>query len=263
MGAADEARKRSADCAQVFISNPRGWAPPLITEDLASAFRQAWQASGLGPLIAHAPYLVNVASATPRFVEASVTLAIQTLDACEALGVNMLVVHAGTGSTDPHDVVVARAASSLRRIAEHGGPTRVLVELEEGIPAASASTIPDAERLFEEADVEELELCLDTCHLFATGYALDTEAGVAQLFDELHETGLSDRLALIHANDAMYERGSYRDRHENIGDGFIGLDGWRALLARPEVRKLALVLETPGDAARHARDIALLRSLAS
>jgi deoxyribonuclease-4 len=104
-------------------------------------------------------------------------------------------------------------------------------------------------------------LCLDTCHLFAAGHPLDTEAGAGDLLDELRREGLLDRVGLVHANDARFERGSRRDRHENIGDGFIGVDGFRALLARPEVADLAFILETPGDAERHARDIALLRGL--
>ena len=83
------------------------------------------------------------------------------------------------------------------------------------------------------------------------------------MFAELRETGLLDRVGLVHANDAMFECGSHRDRHENIGDGYIGVAGFRALLGRPEVADLVFILETPGDAARHAADISLLRTLAS
>ena len=82
------------------------------------------------------------------------------------------------------------------------------------------------------------------------------------MFSELVAEGIADRVALIHANDSLYPRGERRDRHENIGDGFIGPDGWRAIVARPELADLALILETPGDAARQAEDIALLRSFA-
>ncbi len=189
-------------------------------------------------------------------------LAVESLAACDLLGAQALVVHAGTGGGDPPRVVLQRAAESLRAVAASGARARLLVELEEGVPAASASTIPEAARLFDAAGVEGLGLCLDTCHLFAAGYALDTELGVAGLFDELRSTELLGRLSLVHANDAMFERGSRRDRHANIGDGHIGVEGFRALLALPEAAGLSFVLETPGDAARHAADIALLRSLA-
>ncbi len=261
-GAIEEARRRGADCAQVFLSNPRGWAPPHYTDDQVDEFKEAWAASGLTPLFAHAPYLVNIASAIPEFLEKSRELARTSLATCARLRVDALVVHAGTGGDDPPDQVLSRAAASLRAIAADAS-VRLVVELEEGIPAASASTVAEAARLFESAGVPDLGLCLDTCHLFATGYALDTPAGVPLLFDELHESGLSQRVALIHANDAMFERGSHRDRHANIGDGHIGIGGFRALLTSPEAADLAFVLETPGDAARHAADIALLRSLAA
>ncbi|MBI3647279.1 MAG: deoxyribonuclease IV [Actinobacteria bacterium] len=259
----DEVRARGADCAQIFVSNPRGWAPPRIEPDEAVRFRQEWGASGMGPLVAHAPYLVNVASADPQVLERSIVLARATLEACAALGVDFLVVHAGTGGTDPHEEVVARAAEGLRVLVSAAGPARVLVELEEGIPAASASTVAEAARLFEAADSPTLGLCLDTCHLFAAGCELDTPQGIEQMFTDLRGTGLLGRLAVVHANDAMFERGSRRDRHENIGDGHIGRAGFRALLGRPEAAGLAFVLETPGDAERQARDIALLRAYGS
>ena len=126
-----------------------------------------------------------------------------------------------------------------------------------------ASTIPEAFRLLEVTGVDTIGVCLDTCHLFATGYPLDDATGVARLFDELRTHGLADRVGLVHANDSRYELGAGRDRHENIGDGSIGLDGWRAIVARREVSGLPLVLETPGDAERQSRDIVFLRGLAT
>ena len=93
---------------------------------------------------------------------------------------------------------------------------------------------------------------LDTCHLFATGYGLDTPEGVNELFAELADTGLVDRVALVHLNDAKNERGSKRDRHEVVGDGLIGETGFTAFLRRREVRRLDVLVETPasGDARR-------------
>ena len=258
----EECRLRGADAAQVFISNPRGWAGPRVSEDDASAFRDGWVASGLGPLVAHAPYLVNIASPNKDFLAKSRALAGSTVRACDALGVDLLVLHAGAGGPSEPDAALERATTTLRIAADQAERVRVLVELMAGTSGAVASTIAEAARLLGSADVETLGLCLDTCHLFAAGYGLDTPEGVAELFDELRAHGLTDRVALIHTNDSLYPRGERRDRHENIGDGFIGVDGWRALVTRPELADLTLVLETPGDAGRHAQDIALLRSLA-
>lgn len=262
MGAVEECRLRGADAAQIFVSNPRGWAGPRVTDEEATAFRESWVASGLGPLVAHAPYLVNIASPNKDFVAKSRGLAGSTVRACDALGVDALVLHAGAGGPTEPEAALERAAVTLRIAADHAEDVRILVELMAGTSGAVASTVPEAARLLEATDVDTLQLCLDTCHLFAAGYAIDTAEGVEGLFAELKAEGLTDRVTLIHANDSLYPRGERRDRHENIGDGFIGLDGWRSIVGRPELTELTLILETPGEAERQAADITLLRSLA-
>jgi deoxyribonuclease-4 len=261
-GAIEECRIRGADAAQIFVSNPRSWSGPRVSDADGAAFHEAWSASGLGPLTAHAPYLVNIASPNPEFLNKSRLLATETVRACEALGVDLLVLHAGAGGPAERETALARAAETLRIVTGEADRVRVLVELLAGTNGAVASTISEAQRLLEAAGVERLGLCLDTCHLFAAGYGLDTPEGVGELFAELASADLTSRVTLIHANDSMYERGAHRDRHENVGDGFIGIEGWRALLARPELADLTLILETPGDAERHARDITTLRALA-
>ncbi|MGZ5297979.1 MAG: deoxyribonuclease IV, partial [Actinomycetota bacterium] len=240
----------------------RGWAGPRVTDEEAAAFREGWVASGLGPLVAHAPYLVNIASPNKEFIAKSRGLAGSTVRACDALGIDFLVLHAGAGGPTEPAAARERAATTLRIVSDNAEHVRVLVELMAGTSGAVASTIAEAAALLEATDVEGVDLCLDTCHLFAAGYALDTAEGVETLFAELEEEGIAERVSLIHANDSLYPRGERRDRHENIGDGFIGPDGWRAIAARPELADLPLILETPGDAARQTEDIAFLRSLA-
>ena len=262
-GVVKECHDRGADCAQIFVSNPRAWAGPTIRDDQAAAFREAWRTSGLGPLAAHAPYLVNIASPNPAFLERSRQLASATVLACGRMGVDLLVVHSGAGGTEgDRDDARERAAETLRRTANDAEDVQVLVELMAGTSGAVASTIPQAAALLEAAGDDRLGLCLDTCHLFAAGYGLDTSEGVEELFGELAAHGLTERVGLVHANDSMYPRGERRDRHENLGDGHIGIGGWRAILERPEVADWSFVLETPGDAERHAADIARLRELA-
>jgi deoxyribonuclease-4 len=262
-GVVKECHDRGADCAQIFVSNPRAWAGPTIGDDQATAFREAWRISGLGPLAAHAPYLVNIASPNQAFLERSRQLASATVLTCARMGVDLLVVHSGAGGTEgDRGDARARAAETLRRTAGDAEGVRILVELMAGTSGAVASTIPEAAALLEAAGDERIGLCLDTCHLFAAGYGLDTPEGVDELFAELDALGLTARVGLVHANDSMFPRGERRDRHENLGDGHIGIDGWRAIIVRPEVADWTFVLETPGDAERHAADIARLRELA-
>jgi deoxyribonuclease-4 len=262
-GAVEACRERGADAAQVFVSNPRGWTGPRIDEDAAGAFRAGWAATGFGPLVAHAPYLVNIASPNREFLAKSRGLAASTARAGELLGMDHLIVHAGAGGPAEPAAALDRAVTTLRLVAAEVERIGILVELMAGTAGAVASTVDEAARLLEAVDEPRIGLCLDTCHLFAAGYEVDRATGVDALFAELELAGLSDRVGLIHANDSMFPRGERRDRHENVGDGLIGLEGWRALVGRADAAGLAMILETPGDAERQARDIALLRSLAS
>ena len=256
------ARECGADAIQVFLSNPRAWAAPRISRKEADAFRQAWGESGLGPMFVHAPYVVNLASPVPEFLERSIDVIRQAVAAASSVGANGYVVHAGSGGPGEPAESFRRTVSALRAVPAQGG-CDVVVELTAGTAGSVAATFPEAAHLFEAVGDPRLKLCADTCHLFAAGYALDEPEGVAACFEELRASGLGDRLVLIHANDAKYERGARRDRHEHIGQGGIGVEGFFEILHRPEVQDLALVVETPGRLEDHARNIATLRRLAA
>lgn len=249
-----------AETAQLFISNPRAWAGPRT--ETAEAFGAEWREGGIGPLYVHAPYLVNVASPNAEFLTKSLDLCRRSIAACGVIPAAGFVVHSGAGGPGERAASIERAAAVLQAtLTETPDTTRLLVELMAGTSGAVASTLAEARELFEAVDDDRLGLVLDTCHLFATGYALDAPDGVAECFDELAAVGLTNRLALIHLNDAKHERGSRRDRHERIGEGRIGLDGFAAILQRPEVAELDLVLETPSDREQRIHELAVLRGL--
>jgi deoxyribonuclease IV len=127
---------------------------------------------------------------------------------------------------------------------------------------AVASTIPQAAELLEAVDDPRVGLVLDTCHLLGAGYPLDDPAEATRPFDEFRDLGLSERLGLVHGNDARDPRGARRDRHEHPGKGTIGPDGFRALLADPLVRDRSVLVETRGREPEHTADVAALRDLA-
>jgi len=264
MGAIDSARACGADAAQIWGSNPRAWAHPSVRADVADQFGRAWRAAGLGPLFLHSPYMVNVASPNPDFRRRSVDLARDTVALAEGIGATGTVVHAGAaGATTERSLAVDLAARSLRAIAAEAGRTRVFVELTAGGAGSVASTFGEFRQLLFAADRHpRLALCADTCHLFAAGYALDSSEGVAACFGELRRLGIAQRFRLLHANDSRFPRGSHRDSHSHIGEGFIGLRGFKAILSHPAVRRCAVLCETPGRLEDHARNIATLRRLA-
>ena len=260
-GAIEEAVARGADCLQIFISNPRSWSGPRYDDAEAERFREDLAASGLRPCVAHLSYVGNVASWDPITLGRTRELLRQTVHACDTLGVNLLIVHAGAAGPQDRGAALRAAAESFRLAVDEAEDVRVLAELMAGTSGAVASLPHEAEELFGEVGHDRLGLCLDTAHLFAAGVALDDPAGVAALSDELRGRALAERLALVHANDSVFERGARRDRHADIGDGLIGHDGWRALVNDPLIGSVPWMLETPGDVDRQRADIASLRSL--
>ena len=260
-GAIEEAVARGADCLQIFISNPRSWSGPRYDDAEAERFREDLAASGLRPCVAHLSYVGNVASWDPITLGRTRELLRQTVHACDTLGVNLLIVHAGAAGPQDRGAALRAAAESFRLAVDEAEDVRVLAELMAGTSGAVASLPHEAEELLGEVGHDRLGLCLDTAHLFAAGVALDDPAGVAALSDELRGRALAPRLALVHANDSVFERGARRDRHADIGDGLIGHDGWRALVNDPLIGSVPWMLETPGDVDRQRADIASLRSL--
>jgi deoxyribonuclease-4 len=258
--AVDAARDVGAEAVQLFISNPRAWSGPRL--ETAHAFGAEWREGGIGPIFVHAPYLVNIASPNQEFLQKSLNLCVQSVRACGVLAAGGFVVHAGAGGPGEPAAAIERSAAVLRAIlAETPDETRLLVELMAATSGAVASTIEEASRLFEAVGDTRLGLVFDTCHLFVAGYGLDEPAGVDGLFAELASSGLTERLSLIHLNDAKFGRGSRRDRHEVVGEGEIGLEGVAAILNRPEVRDLSLVVETPAAGESRRAELERIRSL--
>ena len=252
-----------AEAIQLFLGNPRAWAAPPVTLEDAAEFDERRRAAGIGPVVVHASYLVNIASPSPEFLERSILLARQERAVAAAMGADGLVVHAGAGGSEERPVAVARAASSVRAVLDADGPP-VILELTAGGTGTVASTIPQAAELIDELDGDErVELCLDTCHLLSAGYPLDEPAAARRPFDELRADGLERRLRVLHANDSRDARGSRRDRHAHVGQGTIGEPGFAAVLGDPAVQGRAVLIETPGHEEEDRQNLATLRRLAA
>ena len=270
IGVIQNAHRVGAAAVQAWGSNPRAWALPRTDPSRDAEFVEAWRESGLRALCLHSPYMVNIASPDEGFRRRSVDLARATVALAERIGADGVVVHAGAGGVaTPADVRVERAATSLAAIVAEAHRSRLLIELMAGTAGAVASTLGEARALFDACIAEagrsrgeRFGLCLDTCHLFAAGYGLDTGDGVRETFAELRRMRLASRLRLVHANDSRYPRGARRDAHTNIGRGHIGEPGFAAILAQPSVRRAAVVCETPGTPTERAADVAALRRLA-
>jgi deoxyribonuclease-4 len=261
--AIDAAERCGAQAIQVFVSNPRAWAPPRVVDADAREFIERRLAARIAPAYGHTTYLVNIASPDHEFWRRSVELARLEMAAVAALGLDGLVIHAGAGGPGERASAVERAALAVQTIVgDLDGPELVL-EMTAGGAGTVASTFPQAAEFLEAiGSSPRVSLCIDTCHLFAAGYGLDTPRGAKEAFAELRRHRLASRVRVVHANDAKFPRASRLDRHQHVGQGFIGDRGFRAILAEPTVRRAAVLIETPGKLEDDVRNIARLRQLA-
>lgn len=260
--AVEEALARGAEVIQVFSSSPRTWRPTALDPAGARILIRAMRASDVRPLFVHAPYLVNLASPTPATRRHSRTAVEAGLEAAALLGAAGLVVHAGTAAGGSRTVALRRQARAILAALGEGlrGP-RYLLELTSGAPGHLASRFEEAAQVLDACHGHpRIGLCIDTCHLHAAGYDLSTAAGVAETLERMRTALGRRRLGLVHANDSRDPRGSRRDRHWHVGEGAVGREGFRALVAHPLLRNVPFVCETPGDLEDDRRNIAVLKA---
>ena len=254
------------DALQVFVKNASQWkAKPVAPAD-AEAFRAAYAASPIGPLVAHAAYLINLAAPDPVILAKSRAALRDELERCALYGVPGLVVHPGAHLGRGEEAGLAAIAESLDAVYAEipDCPTRTLLELTAGQGTVLGRRLAELESIRAQAECRErLAVCLDTCHAFAGGYALDEPAGYEEFVAEIEATVGLESIECVHLNDSVGTRGSRKDRHANIGAGELGLDAFARLLADARFARVPMVLETPigDDEQGHARDLATLRGL--
>jgi len=255
------------DALQVFVKNASQWRAKPVAGEEAEAFRAAHAASPIGALVAHAAYLINLAAPDPEILAKSRAALGDELERCARFGVPALVVHPGAHLGRGEEAGLAAVAESLDAV--YGGlgdcPTRTLLELTAGQGSVLGRRLGDLETIRARSGVRDrLGVCLDTCHAFAAGYALDQAAGYEDFLAEAAATVGLAAVECVHLNDSVGERGSRKDRHANLGEGRIGLGLFERLLADARLARVPMILETPigEDEQGHARDLATLRRLA-
>jgi len=263
--AADRARDLGCDCLQVFVKPPQQWRLQALDDEEIARFRTAVREAGLAPVVAHASYLVNLASPDPALHERSVACLLAEWDRAEALGLSGLVLHPGSHVGTGEAAGLERVAAALARLGRER-PERtvpILLETTAGAGSTLGGTFEHFTYWFEACgDGPPLGLAIDTCHLWAAGCDVASAEGIEATLAELDEAVGLSRLALVHANDAKGERGSHLDRHAHIGRGKIGQAGFRRLVNHPSLRPLPFILETPKrDARGRPMDPVNLRTL--
>ncbi|WP_110181618.1 deoxyribonuclease IV [Nocardioides solisilvae] len=268
-GALASARELGHETLQVFVGNPRGWALSAGDAGEDARFRSSCEETGTRSFI-HAPYLVNLGSPTPATYERSVAVVAHNLRRAAEIGAEGVVVHTGS-YVDPTGSA-ARLEAAMRQVREGLLPILETLEGDDAPWLLLEPTAGQGRSLC--AGVEDLEpylaaldfhpragICLDTCHVFAAGAPLDEPGGATATVDRIVEIGGPGRLRLVHANDSKDVRGAFKDRHEKIGDGHIGLTAFSELFAHPATAGVPFVLETPGSRDAGDPDLTVLRKL--
>ncbi len=259
--ALDRMEAIGADSVQIFTQSPRAWRPTNHPEENLARFRERRAETGLGPVLAHAIYLVNLASPDDELYEKSVATLEATVDVACAIEADGVVFHVGSHLGAGFDVGLARAVPAIRRALEHcSDRTWLLVENSAGTGATIGRSMDELEALFDAlGDHPRLGLCLDSCHLGVSGVDVtDPDVWEATLDDVDARIGL-DRLRALHVNDARDGLGANRDRHANMGEGELG-DALSVFLGAPRVQGLPAVLEVPGPDG-HGPDAEEMRKL--
>lgn len=258
------ARDIGAEVVQVFVSNPRGWA--LNAGDAAqdTAFRDGCGEHGIGVYV-HAPYLINFGSPTPTTLDKSVDCLRHSIRRGREIGARGVVVHAGCEVVgNGYDNAIAQVRDRLRPILAdlRDDDPDVLVELTAGGRGSLCSS-PEALPAYLDAldHHPKAGVCVDTCHAMAAGHDVAKPGGLRKFLSAVVKHAGHGRLRLVHANDSKDPVGSGRDRHEVIGKGTIGLDAFRELFVHPAMKGVPVLMETPGVAAEHKRDVRALKRL--
>ena len=262
--AVDRAKDAGCDVFQIFSRNPRGWGFSPLSEDTRSAFTVKIRSGGIIPVV-HMPYLPNLASPKQDIYEKSVAALSAELDRCASLDIPYLVTHLGHHLGDGlagGRTRVVRAVNTALETSDNN--VILLLENTAGEKNSVGSSFEHIRGIMDGIEKNHrIGVCLDTCHAFAAGYELRTETGICQTLAQFEDNIGIEYLRIIHLNDSKGDLGSSLDRHEHIGMGFIGEDGFRCILHNPVVSVLPLICETPIDDRRDdAGNIAKVRELA-
>jgi len=259
LNALESARKLGCNALQIFSASPRMWegGSARIAEVDAQAFRARRDELKLGPLVIHANYLINLASPQRMLQTRSIQAFHDEVVRAMALGADFLVVHPGARGEATSAQAVSTIIESVKQSAKrsHLGALQILIENTAGMGSAVGSRLEEVAEILQGLSSLPVQACLDTAHLFASGYDIKTEAGLASTLGQVDSTIGLDRVPVLHVNDSKIPLGGRVDRHEHIGKGKIGAAAFQRILRHPRLGTLppeglvgrGFILETPID----------------
>jgi deoxyribonuclease IV len=246
--AIDRIEAIGGDCVQVFTQSPRMWRPTNHKPEAIERFHARRAEAGVGGVVCHALYLCNLAAPDEEIYEKSVQTLRNTVDAACAIGADGVIFHVGSHLGAGFEAGLERTCAALAQVLERcEGDTWLLMENSAGAGGTIGRSLEELHTLLDRLDRHpRLGICLDSCHLYVSGYDVTDPQAVDALVQELDERIGIDRLRALHVNDSAAELGSNRDRHANICEGLMG-EGLGAFVSHPAFQHLSAYLEVPGE----------------
>ena len=245
--AVERAVLHGCEALQIFAKNANRWVSPPLDPAEVRTFRRRVEETGITPVVSHGSYLINLATTMPALREQSLAAFIDELDRAEALGLMGVVIHPGTCTAGTEESALRLIAESIRAAfrARPRPKTMVLLEHTAGQGRTVGHRFEHLAAILRHLNWSpRVGVCIDTCHLVASGYDIVSEAGYRETFEALDRLVGLERVKVFHGNDSKRPCGSRVDRHEHIGDGCLGLEPFRRLLHDPRFAELPLLIET-------------------
>ncbi|KKT28621.1 MAG: putative endonuclease 4 [Candidatus Yanofskybacteria bacterium GW2011_GWA1_44_21] len=259
-GGIENAPQRAADLGceifQIFSRSPRGGPAPAISADSARAFKDGMKKHNQENCYIHTPYYINFASSNLGIRRAAAKICREELERGSLIGAKYIMTHLGSAKDMERAEAVGLVAKGVAEVLKgYKGTTEFLLEISAGTGNIMGDTFDELGYVLDEVD--GIGICVDTCHMFATGYDIKSKEGFKDVMKKIKKFVGKDAIKLIHANDSKMELGARRDRHEHIGDGKIGKEGFINMMK--EFSNIDFVLETEHD--KVEKDIAVLKKI--
>ncbi len=260
----ERANIRECETIQFFSRNPRGWRYDPLDQNEVKSFRKAIQASILSPVFLHLPYLPNLASKKSKFYRPSIDSVVIDLERAEQLGVPYLISHIGHRLDSSEEEAIEAVIEAINQAFDRVRNTIILLlENTAGQGSEIGYEFSQIKKIIKGIDAKErIGICLDVAHAFEAGYDLSNQEGIDRTLESFDQMVGLRKLHLLHLNDSKTPLGSRKDRHWHIGEGYIGLEGFRYLINHPQLTHLPGIMETPrNDTVEDLKNMKVIRSL--
>ena len=241
------AKQIGAECVQVFVSGPQSWAFKALAEEKVLAFREQAEQANIGPNFLHGIYLVNLGSPQTENLNRSMAALVNYMQAANQIGAQGVIFHSGSHKGVGFDAVFEQTVARLGEVLERSPEgTQLIIENCAGMGNQIGASFAEIGRILKALADPRVKVCLDTQHCFAAGYNVAGKDELDQVMDEFDSDVGLEHLVAVHANDSKIPLGGGVDRHENIGEGNIGTQGFEFIMAHPAFRGVPFLLEVPG-----------------